>query len=59
MTPAEISLLAVVGGFVALVFWVYAPKRRNRLESYGAIPLEDGADDRDNARHRAPKGGRS
>jgi cbb3-type cytochrome oxidase subunit 3 len=56
MTPAEFSLLAVVAGFVALVVWVYAPKRRNRLESYGAIPLEDDGDD---ARHKAPEGGRS
>ena len=45
MTAAEFSLLAVSFGFVALVLWVYAPRRRKRLESYAAIPLEEERDD--------------
>jgi cbb3-type cytochrome oxidase subunit 3 len=40
MTAAEVSLLAVTSGFVMLLWWVYSPRRRNRLESYGAMPLE-------------------
>ena len=41
MTAAEFSLLAVTLGFVALLLWVYSPRRRGRMESYGAMPLED------------------
>lgn len=41
MTAAEFSLLAVTFGFIALVLWVYSPRRRNRLESYGGMPLEE------------------
>lgn len=44
MTATEFSLLAVTFGFAALVFWVYSPRRRSRLESYAAIPLEEDAD---------------
>jgi cbb3-type cytochrome oxidase subunit 3 len=40
MTPTEFSLLAVTVSFTALILWVYWPGRRERLESYGAIPLE-------------------
>jgi len=40
MSGTEISLLAVTFGFIALVVWVYAPRRRDRLESYGAMPLD-------------------
>ena len=40
MSGALISLLAVTFGFLALVVWVYAPRRRDRLESYGSMPLD-------------------
>ncbi|MDZ7669015.1 MAG: hypothetical protein U5Q16_06165 [Gammaproteobacteria bacterium] len=45
MSGAEISLLAVTIGFIALVVWVYQPKRRDRLESYGEIPREHGEEE--------------
>ncbi len=45
MSGAEISLLAVTIGFIALVFWVYHPSRRDRLESYGEIPRENGKEE--------------
>lgn len=45
MSGAEISLLAVTIGFIALVVWVYKPSRRDRLESYGEIPRQDGKED--------------
>lgn len=35
-----ISMLAVTVGFFALVFWVYLPRNKERLDSYGYIPLE-------------------
>ncbi len=41
MIAAEISLLAVTAGFGGLLLWVYWPGHRDRLESYGAMPLED------------------
>lgn len=41
MGAAEFSLLAVTLGFSALVWWVYSPSRRGRLESYATIPLEE------------------
>ncbi len=41
MTGAEFSLLAVTVSFLALVCWVYWPSQRNRLESYGSMPLDD------------------
>lgn len=41
MSGAEFSLLAVTIGFTGLVWWVYAPKRRSRLEAHGSIPLND------------------
>jgi cbb3-type cytochrome oxidase subunit 3 len=41
MTPTEFSLLAVTVSFTGLVLWVYWPGRRERLESYGAIPLDE------------------
>ena len=53
MTAAEFSLLAVVVGFTLLVLWVYSPGRRGRLESYGAIPLEED-DPSVPARHSRP-----
>jgi cytochrome c oxidase cbb3-type subunit IV len=30
--------------FAGIVAWAYWPRRRDRLESYGRIPLEDGED---------------
>lgn len=56
MTATEFSLLAVTLGFVLLVIWVYAPGRRHRLESYGAIPLEE--DDESAVDDPGMKGGR-
>ncbi len=44
MTGAEFSLLSLVAAFTGLVLWVYWPGRRDRLESYGAMPLEDQAE---------------
>lgn len=46
MSAGTFSLLALTIGFFALVWWVYTPSRRKRLESYGRIPLdgEPGAD---------------
>ena len=41
MSGAEISLIAVTAGFILLLVWVYAPSRKRRLESYGAMPLDD------------------
>lgn len=41
MSWAEFSLLAVTLSFAALVVWVYWPSRRRRLESYGAMPLDE------------------
>jgi len=41
MSATEFSLLAVTISFTSLVLWVYWPGRRERLESYGAIPLDD------------------
>jgi cbb3-type cytochrome oxidase subunit 3 len=42
MTATLFSLIAVTIGFTTLVIWVYWPSRRQRLESLGQIPLEDG-----------------
>ena len=47
MTGAEFSLLAVTVSFAGLVWWVYAPRRRPRLESYAVIPLNDDEQDRE------------
>ena len=44
MTATEFSLIAVTLGFVLLLVWVYSPARRDRLESYGHMPLEDDRD---------------
>ncbi|MAT84777.1 MAG: hypothetical protein CMD39_10870 [Gammaproteobacteria bacterium] len=44
MSPTEFSLVAVTVSFFGLLVWVYSPRRRERLESYGAMPLEDDAD---------------
>ena len=41
MGAAEFSLLATTFGFIGLVWWVYSPSRRSRLESYATIPLDD------------------
>lgn len=41
MSATEFSLLAVTLGFLALLVWVYSPSRKNRLESYGGMPLDD------------------
>jgi cbb3-type cytochrome oxidase subunit 3 len=41
MSPTEFSLLAVTISFTSLILWVYWPGRRERLESYGAIPLDN------------------
>jgi cbb3-type cytochrome oxidase subunit 3 len=43
MSPAIVSLLAVTFGFAALVLWVYWPSNKNRMESFGSIPLRDEA----------------
>ncbi|MEZ5560941.1 MAG: cbb3-type cytochrome c oxidase subunit 3 [Pseudomonadales bacterium] len=43
MSASEFSLIAVTLAFIALVVWVY-PRRRQRLESYGRLPLDDDAD---------------
>lgn len=43
MSAAEFSLIAVVCAFVGLTAWVYWPGNRTRLESYGAMPLDDDA----------------
>jgi cbb3-type cytochrome oxidase subunit 3 len=42
MTATLFSLIAVTIGFTTLVIWVYWPSRRQRLESLGQIPLENG-----------------
>ena len=42
MTATLFSLIAVTIGFSTLVIWVYWPSRRQRLESLGQIPLEEG-----------------
>ena len=44
MSPTEFYLIAVTVSFFGLLVWVYSPRRRDRLESYGAMPLEDQAD---------------
>lgn len=44
MSPTEFSLIAVTVSFFGLLVWVYSPRRRERLESYGAMPLDDDAD---------------
>jgi cbb3-type cytochrome oxidase subunit 3 len=41
MSPPEISLLAVTIAFTGLVIWVYWPSHRQRLESFGSMPLDD------------------
>lgn len=41
MTGSEIALLVVTIGFAGLLLWVYWPSNRSRLESYGAIPLDE------------------
>ncbi|MCB1686519.1 MAG: cbb3-type cytochrome c oxidase subunit 3 [Pseudomonadales bacterium] len=40
MSATLFSLLAVTIGFSALVVWVYWPSNRQKLESYGSIPLD-------------------
>ncbi len=34
------SMLFVVVAFFGLVVWVYLPRNKDRLDSYGSIPLE-------------------
>jgi len=34
-------MLVLVGLFVAIVVWVFWPKRKNKLEEHGRIPLRD------------------
>jgi len=41
MSPPDISLLAVTVAFTGLVIWVYWPSHRQRLESFGSMPLDD------------------
>lgn len=41
MNAGLFSLIAVTAGFLALVAWVYWPSRRNQLEAFGRIPLDD------------------
>jgi cbb3-type cytochrome oxidase subunit 3 len=43
MSASEFSLLAVAIAFTGLVIWVYWPGHRQRLESFGSMPLEDDA----------------
>jgi cbb3-type cytochrome oxidase subunit 3 len=59
MTGSEVALLVVTIGFAGLVLWVYWPSNRSRLESYGAIPLDEPPSARidkptDEAGHAAP-----
>ena len=35
------SLLAVTVAFIGLVVWVYLPRNKERMDSYGSIPLEE------------------
>ena len=58
MGAAEFSLIAVTFGFFGLVWWVYSPSRRNRLESYATIPLEENEAGRPRSR-AAPRPRRS
>lgn len=53
MMAAEISLLAMTIGAVLLTVWVFSPSRRNRLESYGAMPLDDDHGERGHDGERA------
>ncbi len=41
MSASEFSLIAVAIAFTGLVIWVYWPGRRQRLESFGSMPLDD------------------
>ena len=56
MSASEFSLLALTVSFFGMLIWVYSPRRRERLESYGAMPLEDDADGQ--ARVSEPRGRR-
>ncbi len=38
------SMLFVVVAFFGLVVWVYLPRNKERLDSYGSIPLEQEQD---------------
>lgn len=41
MTWKIFSLLAVTVAFIGLVVWVYLPRNKKRLDSYGSLPLEE------------------
>lgn len=41
MSASEFSLIAVAIAFAGLVIWVYWPSHRQRLESFGSMPLDD------------------
>ena len=41
MTWKIFSLLTVTVAFLGLVVWVYLPRNKERLNSYGSIPLEE------------------
>ena len=43
MSVQVFFLLVTVFGFAALVWFVYAPSRRERLERLGHIPLDNDA----------------
>ena len=48
MNATIFSLLAVTFGFIGLLVWVYAPRRKAELEEHGRIPLDDDAPQRRN-----------
>jgi cbb3-type cytochrome oxidase subunit 3 len=41
MSFGAIATLLVAVAFTGLVYWVLRPSNKARLESYGAIPLDD------------------
>lgn len=41
MSFGAIATLLVAIAFTGLVYWVLRPSNKARLESYGAIPLDD------------------
>lgn len=44
MTAIEFSLLALTVSFTGMVVWVYWPSRRDLMESYASMPLDDVGD---------------
>jgi cbb3-type cytochrome oxidase subunit 3 len=44
MTAIEFSLVSLTVSFIGMVVWVYWPSRRELMESYASMPLDDDDD---------------